>query len=75
MSVFAKDFSITEILKTIFRENENDPREENKVVKQENQTQTVSQLGIYFEKVYMWWWLIYSVKILKKKKRFDDKIM
>lgn len=43
-------FSITEILRTIFRENENDPREKNKVAKQENQTQTVSQLGIYFEK-------------------------
>lgn len=53
MSVFAKDFSITEILKIIFRENENDPREKNKVVKRENQTKTVIQLGIHIEKVYM----------------------
>ena len=74
MSVFAKDFSITEILKIIFRENENDPREKNKVVKRENQTKTVIQLGIHIEKVYMWWRLIYRVKI-SEKKRFDDKIM
>ena len=74
MSVFAKDFSITELLKIIFRENENDPREKNKVVKRENQTKTVIQLGIHIEKVYMWWRLIYRVKI-SEKKRFDDKIM
>lgn len=37
----------------MFRENENDPRKKNKVVKCENQAKTVSQLGIYLEKVYM----------------------
>ena len=42
-----------EILKIIFRENENDPREKSKVVKHENQTKTVIHLGIHIENVYM----------------------